>query len=346
MLAAQTHPAAQTDADARTEATMLAVTQPAYGGTEVLGIEQIARPVPGEGDVLLRVRAAGIDRGTLHILTGLPRLARLALGVSRPRRQVPGLDVAGTVVATGAGVTRFEVGQEVFGIAMGSLAEWAVAKERKLAPAPGVLAPAEAAVLGVSGMTAIQALDAGQVEAGSRVLIIGASGGVGSLAVKLAVARGAVVAGVCSAAKADAVREWGANRVIEHDSGGRLEGEAPYDAVVDIAGGTPLRRLRDLLTPTGAIVFIGVETGGEWTGGFGRPMRNALRMLPARQRYVMLTARETHVDLERLAEAVERHGLRPHVHATYLLDRTDEALDALGAGEVTGKVAVAIGDER
>lgn len=340
----ETHPSAPTShADG---ATMLAVVQPSYGGTDVLALERIARPAPGQGEVLLRVHAAGLDRGTLHILTGLPRIARLALGLRRPRRLVPGLDVAGTVLEVGPGVTRFEVGQEVFGIAMGSLAEMTVAKERKLAPAPADLPPAEAAVLGVSGLTAVQALDAARVEAGHRVLVIGASGGVGSLAVKLAVARGAVVTGVCSAAKADAVSAWGASQVLDHAVDDVLAGPAEYDAIIDIAGGAPLRGLRQILAPRGAIVFVGVETDGPWTGGFGKPMRNALRMLPARQRYVMLTASETHVDLERLADAVETDGLRPHVHATYPLERTAEALDTLAAGGVTGKIAVVVGGAR
>lgn len=320
----------------------LAVTQHEYGGTDVLALERLPRPVPGKGEVLLRVHAAGLDRGTLHILTGLPRLARLALGLRRPRRRVPGLDVAGTVIETGPGVTRLTVGQEVFGIALGSLAEVAVATERKLVPAPQELTPVEAAVLGISGLTAIQALDAARVGHGDRVLVLGASGGVGSFAVKLAVGRGAVVTGVCSAAKADAVRAWGASEVLDHAVDDVTSGSARFDAIIDIAGGNPLRRLRRILTPTGTIVFVGVETDGPWTGGFGKPMRTAVRMLLARQRYVMLASRETRTDLERLAEAVAKDGLRPHVHATYPLARTAEALDDLAAGSVIGKLAVTV----
>lgn len=331
-----TAPTGAPGADAR-----LVVTQHEYGGTEVLALERLPRPVPGKGEVLVRVHAAGVDRGTLHMLTGLPRLARLALGLRRPRRRTPGLDVAGTVVETGPGVSGLAVGQEVFGIARGSLAEIAVATERKLVPTPPGITPVEAAVLGVSGLTALQALDAARVGHGDRVLVLGASGGVGSLAVKLAVGRGAVVTGVCSAAKADAVRAWGASEVLDHAVDDVTSGSARFDAIIDIAGGTRLRPLRRILAPTGTIVFVGVETGGAWTGGFGRPMRTAVRMLLARQRYVMLTSRETHEDLQRIAEAVT-DGLRPHVHATYPLAQTAQALDDLAAGRVTGKLAVAV----
>ncbi|GGD11680.1 NADPH:quinone reductase [Nocardioides daphniae] len=336
-----------TELDAQAEANeagerVRALVQREYGGTDVLRVETIAAPSPGPGEVLLDVQAAAIDRGTLHLLTGLPRMARLAVGLRQPKRLVPGLDVAGRVVAVGEGVTRLQVGQQVFGIARGSLTEQAVALETKLALAPAGLAPTECAVLGVSGLTALQALDAARVDAGDHVLVIGASGGVGSFAVKLAVARGARVTAVCSAVKAEAVRSWGADRVVDHAVGDPLAGLS-CDAVIDVAGGTSLRRLRRVLTPTGTIVFVGVETGGGWTGGFVRPMFLALRMLAARQRYVMLMARETHVDLERIAEAVAVDGLRPHVHGTVPLEETPRALDELADGRVTGKVAVRVG---
>lgn len=324
--------------------TVRALTQDVYGGTDVLQLTELPAPTPGPGEVLLDVHAAGIDRGTLHLMTGLPLMARLEAGLRRPRRRVLGLDVAGRVAAVGPGVTRLHVGQEVFGTARGSLAQQAVAKESTLAPAPPELTPAEAAVLGVSGLTALQALDAARVGDGDHVLVLGASGGVGSLTVKLAVARGARVTAVCSAAKAADVRSWGAERVLDH-AADPLADVSASDAVVDIAGGTGLRTLRGLLTPTGTIVFVGTETGGRWTGGFLRPMRHALRMLPARQRYVMILSRETHVDLERLAEVVTTQGLRPHVHATPPLAQAPGALDDLAAGRVTGKVAVLVAEQ-
>ena len=323
--------------------TMLAVHQTAYGSADVLTCVQAPRPVPGRGEVLLQVQAAALDRGTWHLMTGLPRLVRLAIGVRRPRRPVVGRDVAGIIVEVGPEVTGFRVGQQVFGIAPGSFAQFATAKVTKLALAPLRATPAEAATLGISGLTALQALDAARVERGHRVLVIGASGGVGSFAVKLAVARGAVVTAVCSGAKADIVRGWGAERVLDYARDDITAGSEPYDAIIDIAGGTPLRRLRRALTTTGTIVFIGQEGSGTWTGGFGRPMRNVLRMLPARQRYVMLTAREAAPDdLAQLAALVDDGALRPHLHAVYPLVQARAAMTDLVSGDVCGKVALLV----
>lgn len=326
--------------------TMRAVVQRGYGDAEVLVHEHLAVPCPGRGEVLLRVDAAALDRGTVHFMTGLPKLLRLFLGWSRPRGTfVPGRDVAGTVVAVAEGVTRFGVGDRVFGCAQGSLAEFAIAAETKLAHQPSGASSAQAAVLAISGLTAIQALDAARVRQGDRVLVIGASGGVGAYAVQLAAARGATVTGVCSAAKAEAVRAWGADRVIDYAATDPTAGDERYDVVIDIAGGAALHRLRRIITPRGALVFVGNETGGEWTGGYGRPMRWALRMLVARQRFVMLTARETAVaDLERLAQFVTDRTLVPPLHAVHPFDEVPEAMRELTSGRVVGKVAISVSD--
>ena len=336
-----------TTTTATTTSTMRAVVQRGYGDAEVLETEDLEVPRPGRGEVLVRVDAAAVDRGTWHLMTGLPKLLRPFLGWKKPRgTYVPGRDVAGTVVAVGAGVTRFRVGDLVFGSAQGSLAEYATALEAKLAHQPVGASPAEAAVLAISGLTAIQALDAARVTAGDRVLVIGASGGVGAYAVQLAVARGALVTGVCSAAKADAVRGWGAAHVLDYASTDPTAGGEQYDVVVDIAGGATLHRLRRIVTPRGALVFVGNETGGgEWTGGYGRPMRWAVRMLLSRQRFVMLASREKSVaDLERLARAVEDGAVVPPVHAVYPLDKVREAMGELASGRVVGKVAIAVSE--
>lgn len=319
---------------------MRAVVQDGYGGTDVLHSRTVPVPRPGRGEVLVRVQAAAVDRGTWHVMTGLPRVARLVLGLRRPKNRVAGLDVAGVVEEVGPGVTTPQVGDAVFGIAKGSFAEHAVAAVGKLAAAPASLTPTQAAALGVSGLTAIQALDAARVRAGSTVLVIGASGGVGSLAVAMAVGRGADVTAVCSGSKADAVRRWGAHRVLDRRRDELAADRLRYDAVLDIAGGTPLSRLRRLAAPRGTIVFVGREDGGEWTGGIGAPMRRALRMLLSRQRYVMLLARERAVDLVRIATLADEQGLRPHLHATFALDDVRTAMDALTSGEVVGKIAL------
>lgn len=326
---------------------MLAVVQDSYGLSGSLQVVQVPRPAPGPGQVLVRVRAAGVSRGTLHLVTGLPRIMRLATGLRRPRPRglwsaagSPGLDVCGSVVALGPGVSRFAPGQEVFGIAKGSFAQYAVADADTLALVPTTLSAPQAAVLAESGQTALQALAAAAVEEGTRVLVIGASGGVGSFAVKLAAASGAEVTAVCRGAKAAAVAGWGAARVLDYTTQDPTTEDVRYDAILDIGGGTPLSRLRRVLTPSGTIVFVGNETGQAWTGGFGRPLRNLARMVLSRQRFVMLTERDSADDLDRLARLASDGQLVPHVHATFPLARTQDALTELACGTVCGKIAL------
>ena len=241
-----------------------------------LRLAQIARPEVGDDEVLLRVHAAGLDRGAWHMMTGKPYLMRVsAFGLRKPKNPVPGFDVAGTVVAVGSAVTRFAAGDEVFGFARGSFAEYTVAREDKLARKPANLSFEQAAVVPVSAVTALQALcDLGRVERGQSVLVIGASGGVGSYAVQLAKALGAEVTGVSSAAKLELVRSLGADHVLdyaaEHDSS---DGEHHYDLVLDIGGNPSPSRLRRALTRKGTAVLVGGEEGGSWTGGMDRQLR-------------------------------------------------------------------------
>src|SRR6185437_9923046 len=270
--------------------SMQAIVQHRYGTVpeEVLRLERIARPRPAAGELLIQVRAAGVDRGTWHMMAGQPYLMRLGLGFRGPRNRVPGLDVAGTVVATGPGVTRFAVGDEVFGIARGSFAEYAVAREAKLARKPAALTFAQAAALAVSGLTALQGLrDAGHVQTGQKVLVIGASGGVGSYAVQLAKVFGAEVTGVASTAKADLVRTIGADHVIDYHEQDFADGRERYDLILDIGGNTSLSRLRRALTPRGTLVIAGGEGASDqraqWTG-MARQLRALALSLLIRQR--------------------------------------------------------------
>lgn len=319
-----------------------AVVQDRYGGTDVLALTTRATPTPGPGEVTVRVHAAAVDRGTWHVLTGLPRLARLGLGLRKPRRRVPGLDVAGVVERVGADVEGFAVGDRVVGMADGSLTELAVAPAAKLARAPRDLPWTVAATLPISGVTALQALDAGRVGEGDEVLVLGASGGVGMFAVQLAAARDARVTAVCSSPKAAAVRSWGAHQVLDRASDDVLAVPTRFDAVIEIAGGHPARRLRRLLSPTGTHVFVGAETGGTWTGGYLRRPFTAVRYVGSQQRHVMLVSREKGSDVARLVELADAGRLRPHVHATYPLDQVGAALEDLVAGRVTGKVAISV----
>lgn len=335
--------AASTGAAVRSP-TVRALLQSGYGGTEVLRVGTVPRPVPGDAEVLVRVRAAGVDRGTWHLMTGRPYLMRvMGFGLTAPVSPVAGLDLAGEVVEVGPGVTRFRVGDHVFGIGRGSFAELAVAREDKLALAPSGLPLEDAAVLGVSGITALQALVAAGTKAGDRVLVIGASGGVGTFAVQIAKALGASVTGVCSAEKAALVRELGADRVLDYRTEG-LDGGAPYDVVLDIAGNTPLARLRRAMTPEGRLVFVGGENGGDWTAGMGRPLLAMGLGLFVRQRFVMLASEERHTHLERVAQLCEAGQLRPVIDRRIDLAEVPAALADLEAGRVRGKVLVRVAD--
>ena len=216
---------------------MRAIVQDGYGDVGVLRLAEIDTPDLAAGEVLVQVRAAGLDRGTWHLMTGQPYLMRLmGFGLRRPKNRVPGLDVAGTVAAVGAEVTRFRPGDDVFGIARGSFAEYAAAREDKLAHKPADLSFAQAAVVPISASTALQGLrDAGRIEAGQHVLVIGASGGVGTYAVQLAKAFGAHVTGVCSTAKADLVRSIGADDVIDYTRQDFADDGHRYDLILDVA---------------------------------------------------------------------------------------------------------------
>src|ERR687895_1933879 len=245
--------------------TMQAIVQDRYGEAgDVLHPERIDRPEPGDGEVLLRVHAVGLDRGLWHSMTGLPYPFRLITGIRTPRTRVRGREVAGRVAALGAGVTDFRPGDEVVGvvgISDGAFAEYAVAKANKLVPKPANVTFEQAAAVPISGPTALQAVrDAGKVQPGQRVLVIGASGGVGTFAVQIAKAFGAEVNGVCSAAKVDLVRSIGADHVIDYSREDFAEGEQRYDLILDIGGDSTLSRLPRALPPQGAPVIV-------WGGG-------------------------------------------------------------------------------
>jgi NADPH:quinone reductase-like Zn-dependent oxidoreductase len=292
--------------------------------------------------VLLRVHAAGLDRGTWHLMTGQPYLLRPVAGLRGPRNPVPGLDVAGTVVAVGPDVTRFAVGDEVFGFGRGAFADFAAAHEDKLTTKPACASFEQAAVVPVSAVTALRALtDAGQVTAGQKVLVTGASGGVGSYAVQLATAYGAEVTGVCSTAKLDLVRALGASHVIDYARDDFADGAQHYDLIIDIAGNPGLARLRRALTATGTAVLTGGEDGGNWTG-MGRQLR-ALALSPfLRQRLTMLTPRQRSSDLDRLTGFLEAGTVTPSIGATYSLDQVPEAMRHLEAGQARGKIVITV----
>jgi NADPH:quinone reductase-like Zn-dependent oxidoreductase len=322
---------------------MRAIVQDVYGSADRLRLGEVERPVIAVGEVLVRVRAAGVDRGTCHLMRGEPYLMRiLGFGFRGPKNRVPGLDVAGTVAAVGAGVTRFRAGDEVLGISRGSFAEYAAAQEDKLVPKPATLSFEQAAVVAVSGLAAIKGLRAGRIAAGQKVLIIGASGGVGTYAVQLAKASGATVTGVCSTAKIDLVRSIGADQVIDYTREDFADGRQHYDLILDIGGNSGLSRLRRALTPKGTLVIAGGE-GAKWTG-VGRQIR-ALALspvVPQRLTMYVSSTNKRQADLEALRQHIEAGHLTPIVGKTYPLSEVPQAIRHLEGGRAHGKIAITV----
>jgi NADPH:quinone reductase-like Zn-dependent oxidoreductase len=321
---------------------MKAITQDTYGSADVLELADIERPAAGDGEVLVQVRAAGVDRGVWHLMTGLPYLVRImGYGFRRPKTRVPGMDVAGRVEAVGAKVTRFKPGDEVYGIGVGTFAEYACAREDKLAIKPANLTFTEAAAVPVSGLTALKAVrEEAKVKPGQRVLILGASGGVGTFAVQIAKAFGAEVTGVCSTAKMDLVRSLGAEHVIDYSSTDATRGDERYDVVFDLAGNRPLSHLRRTLTPRGTLVIIGGEEGGRWFGGIGRQIRAALLSPLVRQRLRMQLPTERLEELLALTELVQADKVKPVIDRTFPLEKAPDAIRHMQEGHARGKVVV------
>ncbi len=329
---------------AREGTTMLALTQRAYGSTEVLQVATIDRPAIAEGEVLIEVEAAGLDRGVWHLMTGRPYLIRImGFGLTRPKNPVPGLDVAGRIVAVGADVSRFAVGDEVFGIGTGTYAEFAAAKETKLVHKPDTITFDQAAASTISGITALEALTTrGRLEPGQHVLVIGACGGVGSFTVQLAKALGATVTGVASTGKLDAVRTLGADHVIDYTTQDIDDGQRRYDLIIDTGGRNTLSRLRRALTPTGTLVIVGGEGGDRLTGGIGRQLRAALLSPFVKQRLTFFMSSESLDSIKALAEHLSKGAITAAVSRQFTLEEVPQAIDAMEAGALTAKAVITL----
>jgi NADPH:quinone reductase-like Zn-dependent oxidoreductase len=321
---------------------MKAIIHETYGSADVLRLKDVDRPEIADDEVLVRVHAAGVDRGVWHVMTGLPYPIRLAgYGLRAPRNPVLGTDLAGVVEAVGSGVSRFGPGDEVFGLGKGSYAEYAPALERKLAPKPANLGFEQAAVVAASGLTALQGVrDHGRLRPGQSALIIGASGGVGTYAVQLAKAFGAEVTGVCSTAKVDLVRSIGADHVIDYTHADFAQGERRYDLILDIGGNASLTRLRRALSPTGTLVIAGGETGGRWLGGTDRQIRALVLSRFVSQRLGTFISRENHEDLMVLKELIEAGRVTPAIERSYRLSEVPEAIRHLEQGRARGKLVI------
>ncbi|WP_210422625.1 NAD(P)-dependent alcohol dehydrogenase [Cryobacterium sp. BB307] len=331
-------------ASERSEQRMMkAATQDRYGDAEVIQISTVPVPNVGDEDVLLKVHAAGVHPGDWHLMTGKPYLMRLfGVGFRRPKEQTRGSDVSGTVVAVGSGVTEFAVGDEVFGVATGSFAEYASSKERWLVRKPAVVSFEEAAVVTTSAVTALQALRKGELKEGQRVLVIGASGGVGSFAVQLAKSMGATVTAVCSTRNIKRVRGLGADDVIDYTKQ-NLEAIAhDFDLVLDIAGSRPVSALRRMLAERGALVLVGGEGGGNLFGAVTRNFTIAAQAPFVKQRLVGMFAMVRKNDLEVLRGHVEAETLRPLIDTVYPLEAAADALRHVGSNHARGKIALSV----
>ncbi len=323
--------------------TMRAVVQDAYGTTQNWRLADVPRPEIKPDEVLVGVRAAGLDRGTWHMMTGRPYLIRaLGFGLRGPKNRVPGLATAGTVVAIGSAVTRFSVGDDVYGVSRGAYAEFAAAPEGKLVRMPSSLSFEQAAAVPVSATSALQAVQLGRVEAGKSVLVLGASGGVGTFATQIAKALGAEVTGVGSTTKVHLVRSIGADHVIDYITHDVTDGSRRYDVVLDLGGSTPLRKLRRTLTPKGTLVIVGGENKGKWTGGFGRSLRAPAWSLVLGQRLTALSSNERYPSLEEVTELISAGKVAPVVDRTFTLDHADAAMHRLEGGQALGKIVITI----
>ncbi len=331
-------------AEAEVGTRMRALTQRAYGSADVLEVARIERPSIAGDEVLVEVEAAGLDRGVWHLMTGKPYLMRImGFGFARPKNPVPGMDVAGRVVAVGDDVTRFAVGDEVFGIGTGTYAEFAAAKESKLAHKPASVTFEQAAASAISGITALQALTThGRLEPGQHVLVIGASGGVGSFTVQLAKTLGATVTGVASAGKLDTVRTLGADHVIDYTTQAIDDGGRRYDLIVDIGGRNTLSRLRRALSPTGTLVIVGGEDGDRLTGGIGRQLRAALLSPLVKQRLTFFMSSESLESIEELAEHLARGTVTAAVGHQFTLEEVPRAIEAMEGGTLTAKAVITV----
>jgi NADPH:quinone reductase-like Zn-dependent oxidoreductase len=323
---------------------MKAIAQDTYGSTDVLQLRDIDKPVPREHEVLVRVRAAGLDRGVWHLMTGLPYMIRLiGFGVRRPKVRVRGMDVAGVVEAGGERVTRFKPGDEVFGWADGTYAEYVAAPEGNLAPKPANLSFEQAGAVPTSGFAALQGLrDEGQLQAGQKVLVIGAAGGVGSFAVQLAKAFGAEVTGVASTAQLDLVRSLGADHVIDYTREDVTDGTRRWDLILDTAGHRSLSRLRRALAPRGTLVIVGSEVRGRWMGGFDRNLRAVALSRLVGQRLRMLSSKPRRDDLETLRELLEAGKVTPPIDRTYPLAEVPQAIRDMIRGQGRGKRVITL----
>jgi NADPH:quinone reductase-like Zn-dependent oxidoreductase len=321
---------------------MRAVTHHRYGTTDVLEVRAVDTPAPGDGEVLLRVAAASVNPLDWHFMTGTPYVLRLVAGIRRPRQAIRGADVAGMVVAVGAGVEGFAPGDRVMGTARGSFAEWTLAKPASLARLPQGISFADAAAMPVAAITALQALrDHARIEPGHRALVNGAAGGVGTFAVQLAVAMGAEVTAVCSTHNVEMVRDLGAQRVFDYTAEDWVDG-SQYDVIVDNVGNRSLGDCVRSLVDGGRYVMVSGPKDNRWLDPFRRLVAGKFRFVRSGRSFHQFTANETSADLAELLRFVEAGQLRSVIDRTVALEGVPDALDHLGTGHARAKIVVEV----
>lgn len=322
---------------------MRAIVQDRYGPPDVLHLREVDTPTPGDDQVLIQVAASSLNIYDWHMTTGTPYMARAVAGLTKPKHAIPGADLAGVVVRVGKDVSGFQVGDEVFGdIGYGAFAEYAVAKVTSIAPKPAGVTFDQAAAVPLAALTALQGLrDVGGLESGQKVLVNGASGGVGSFAVQIAKSLGAEVTAVCSTTKVEMVRSIGADRVIDYKKDDYVATERDYDLMFDNVGNRPWSETSRVLAPGGINVTI---TGPKhaWFGPLRNLLARRLASMFGNKRLTWFTAHVARDDLDVLASLLESGAVAPVIERTYPLEELPEALRYLGRGHALGKLVITI----
>ncbi len=320
---------------------MKAIVQHKYGTSDVLALEEIDKPVAKDDEVLVRVRAASVHKGDWHLMKGEPYVIRMGFGLRKPKHSVPGTDIAGTVEAVGKDVTQFQPDDDVFGWGTGAFAEYATAPEDHFAPKPPELTFEQAAAVGTSTFTALHALrDQGKVQPGQKVLITGASGGVGTFAVQIAKSFDAEVTGVCSTRNVEMVRSIGADHVIDYTTDDFTQGGRRFDLIIDTYGGGSLSGFRRVLTRKGTYVLVGGPSG-RWFG-LGRLIRTVVTSPFVSQRLRGFISMPNHEDLVVIRELAEAGKITPVIDRTYALGETPQAMTHVGEGHTQGKTVITV----
>ena len=324
------------------EDVIKAIVQDRYGSPDVLEFKEVDKPAAKENEVLVRIRAAAVSIGNWHLLRGIPYAMRPAVGLFKPKHEIPGLDLAGEVEAVGRGVKQFQAGDEVFGWCDGAFAEYACVAEDHLLAKPDNLTLEQSAAVGDSAFTALNAVrDQGKVQPGQKVVINGASGGVGTFAVQIAKSFGADVTAVCSTSNAEMVRSIGTDQVIDYTQEDFTQDPQRYDVMLDLVGNRSLSDCRRALTPQGTYVLVGVSDMGRWLG-LARQIKLLSSSPFVRQRMRIFLTRHTRDDLVVLKELVEAGKVTPVIDRRYQLSEVPEALRHQGEGHSRGKIVISI----